>query len=74
MAAIYQLDFFETKPERVDFIEMDANLALKTAEKAMKTTDNVRKGTYAQLNYQKKLILELREELDFLKRHICQTT
>jgi len=31
MAAIYQLDFFETKPERVDFIEMDANLALKTA-------------------------------------------
>ncbi len=61
-----QLDFFKTESES----EMDA-LRLDL-EKIRKSTDKVRKGTYAKINEYGKKTLDLELRLELLERNICK--
>lgn len=61
-----QLDFFKTEEE----CEMDA--LRYSLEQVRKTTDKVRKGTYARINELTKESIDLKTRLEILERNICR--
>ena len=62
---IIQYDFFEEKPTEIEEIRLEL-------EHYAKSSDKVRRGTYASINELRKIILEIKEDVDLIKRHICQ--
>ncbi len=61
-----QLDFFKSENE----CEMDA--LRRDLEKIRRSSDNVRKGTYAKINEYGKRTIDLELRLEILERHICK--
>jgi len=59
-----QYDLFE---ELSPFDEM-----LGQIEEVTCTLSKVRKGTYASINEVKKMVLEMREDVELIKRHLCK--
>lgn len=58
-----QYDLFE---ELNPFDEM-----LGQIEEVESTLSKVRKGTYASINEVKKMVLEMRDDVELIKRHLC---
>ena len=66
MKIAYQLDLLKT--DETCFQEK----MVFDLEKVRKSSDSVRKGTYARLNEQKKEIDDLKNRLEILERFICK--
>lgn len=61
-----QYDFFSTEEES-EFHALE-----KSIEDIKKSTERVRKGTYAEIGALKKRVLELEERLQIIERNICK--
>ena len=66
MVAI-QLDFFKTEEE------CELETLRRLCEDVKKSTDKVRKGTYARINEIRKECEDLRIRLEIMERNICST-
>ena len=62
---IIQYDFFEEKPTALEELQLEI-------EHYAKSSDKVRRGTYASINELRKVILEIKDDVDLIKRHICK--
>lgn len=62
MAQIYQLDFFKD----TEVAQLEARI-----DKVEKSSDRVRKGVFARHNELKKEIVELKEIVNILVKHLC---
>lgn len=65
MLKLIQYDLFEEKPDEVEELRIQL-------EHVAKSSDKVRRGTYASINELKKVVMEMREDLDFIKKHLCR--
>ena len=61
-----QLDFFKT-PE-----ECERDSIRHSLEQVKKTTEKLRKGTYARMNELTRESIDLRARLEILERNICR--
>lgn len=61
-----QLDFFKT-PE-----ECERDYIRHSLEQVKKTTEKVRRGTYAKLNELERDSIDLRARLEIIERNICR--
>ncbi len=60
-----QLDFFQPTPDEIN---------AKRIEEVFERCERVRKGTYAHIGEIRKLILEIKDDLEHMKRAICRGT
>ena len=59
----YQYEFFKAAEFKMLEEELD---------KVSKSADKVRRGTYANINELRKMIVEMKEDVDIIKRHLCK--
>lgn len=60
-----QLDFFKSREEsELDMMRLELAKVAKSSEK-------VRRGTYANINELKKLVLDMGSRMEVIERHIC---
>lgn len=61
-----QLDFFKSKEEsEIDHLRI-------TIEEVKKSSDKVRRGTFAKISEVKKECMDINERLRILERHLCR--
>ena len=73
MSLQIQYDFFETKDGLIISNLINQLTALQEEVNLLKQSHNkVRRGTYASLNEEKKLIVDAVNRLEIIERNICQ--
>jgi hypothetical protein len=63
MTAMVQYDFFSSKEETF----------IRIADDLKRSSDKVRRGTYAQINVQAKRIQDLEYRLEILEHNLCKS-
>jgi hypothetical protein len=61
---------------QLDFFKTDEELIIEDIQKRVEaikiSSDKVRRGTYARLNEQSKILLDLEERLSLIEKYICK--
>jgi len=65
MNAVIQYDLFKEKPTELEVCQIEI-------DRISKSSDKVRKGTYASINELKKRCVELEDRLMIIERNICR--
>ena len=74
MALAIQFDFFKPVPTEAEMLRMDVAALQEQVSAYAKSSDRVRKGTYANRGKIDKRATDLESRLEILERHICQKT